>query len=68
MTNQTKCSFSKHPSKPDTATLRRWAVASSSDPRTVEKVLRGEPVRGLAGYRVRAVLAAEGIKIAGKGV
>jgi hypothetical protein len=48
-------------SKIDKATLRRLAVESSTDPRTVQKVLRGEPVRGMAAHRIAAVLAAEGL-------
>lgn len=45
----------------DEATKRRLAVQASCDPRTLEKALRGEQVRGLAGHRIRAALAAEGL-------
>lgn len=46
--------------KPDQATKRRLAVEASCDPRTIDKVLRGEPVRGLARQRALAVLVAAG--------
>jgi hypothetical protein len=49
------------PRHPDAATIRRFAVAASADPRSVEKRLRGEPVRGLAGHRIDRVLAAHSI-------
>lgn len=42
---------------------RELAVRASVDVRTLGKILRGEPVRGLAGDRARAVLEAEGIKV-----
>lgn len=44
----------------DTATARKLAVAASADPRTVLREFR-QPgsVRGMAGHRVRRVLAAE---------
>ncbi len=45
-----------------TAVVRRLAVEASCCPRTIEKVYRGEPVRGLASYRARAALAAAGIE------
>lgn len=41
----------------DNATKRSLAVEASCDPRTIEKVLRGDDVRGLAGHRARAVVA-----------
>ncbi len=45
----------------DVGFRRRFAVEASCDPRTIDKVLRGEPVRGLAGHRARAVLIAAGL-------
>lgn len=47
--------------KLDTCAVRKLAVAASVDPRTIEKVAAGRPVRGLPGYRARRVLEAEGI-------
>jgi hypothetical protein len=49
--------------KIDKATLRELAVKASCDPRTIEKAIHGEPVRGMAGHRARAVLKAAGIPI-----
>ena len=45
----------------DAATKRRLAVEASTDPRTIERVYRGELVRGLAAERARAVLTASGL-------
>jgi hypothetical protein len=45
----------------DAATARRLAVKASVDPRSLIRVLRGEHVRGLAAYRAREVLEAEGL-------
>lgn len=45
----------------DAATVRQIAVLASVDPRTVLRALRGEPVRGMPGHRIRAVLQAEGL-------
>ena len=45
------------------AELFRLAADANVDPRTVLRVLRGEKVRGDAGERVRAVLAAHGVKL-----
>jgi hypothetical protein len=42
--------------KIDSATRRRLAVLASCDPRTLDKALRSEPIRGLAGHRARAIL------------
>lgn len=39
----------------------RLAVAGSVDTRTMARALRGEPVTGLAGMRIREVLEKEGI-------
>jgi hypothetical protein len=43
----------------DAATLRRLAVRGSCDPRTIQKVLSGARVRGLAGERARQALLDE---------
>jgi hypothetical protein len=40
----------------DNSQKRRLALEASVDPRTIAKVLAGEPVRGLAGDRARSVL------------
>jgi len=45
----------------DRARLRQLSVKASADPRTVLRVLRGEPVRGLPYYRIRDVLIEEGL-------
>ena len=45
----------------DTATIRRIAVESDSDPRSVVKVLRGDRVRGMVGHRIREVLSRRGL-------
>lgn len=45
----------------DGARRRELAVRASVHPETVRKALRGESVRGLAGHRIRALLAAEGL-------
>jgi hypothetical protein len=50
------------PEQIDTATLRRLAVESESDHRTVKRRLRGEPVRGLAGHRIDRVLRSHGLE------
>ena len=47
----------------DSATLRLLAVRASCDPRTVARVARGEPVRGMAGRRARAALVAMGYPV-----
>jgi hypothetical protein len=41
----------------DELLAREVAAATFTDVRTVRRVLRGEPVRGLAGARIRAELA-----------
>lgn len=43
--------------------LRALSVESQTDPRTVAKVLRGEPVRALPRDRVVAVLQKHGISV-----
>jgi hypothetical protein len=49
------------PNQLDAATLRALSVAAGVDPRSVAKVLKGEPVRGMAGHRARKVLEAAGL-------
>jgi hypothetical protein len=43
------------------AIARQIAVKASVSPRTVQKAAAGFPIRGLAGYRVRAALRAVGL-------
>lgn len=45
----------------DEALKRELAVQASCHPKTIAKVLRGEPVRGLAGHRARLILEAAGL-------
>ena len=40
---------------------RELAVRASADPRSIDKVLNGGRLRGMADDRVRAVLVAEGL-------
>ena len=40
---------------------RRLAVEADVDPRTILRAARGEPVRGMAGERANAALAAAGL-------
>lgn len=47
----------------DTPTLRRLAVQSSTDPRTVAKVARGEHVRGDAARRAAEALTSAGFPV-----
>lgn len=51
----------------DESTRRKLAVEAGCDPRTIDKVLRGEKVRGMAGHRAREALALAGL-VAGKKV
>ena len=51
----------KKPRLISTGRARYLAAQASVDPRTVEKILRGEPVAGLAGDRARKVLADAGL-------
>jgi hypothetical protein len=44
--------------------IRELAVAASADPRSVQRVLRGESVRGMADDRIRRVLAERAIVVA----
>ena len=48
----------------DEANARRLAVKAVCDPRTIKRVLRGESVRGDAGYRARMVLVEAGLLLA----
>lgn len=43
------------------ADVRRLAVASECDPRTVARYLRGMPVKGLAAIRIRRTLKSFGM-------
>jgi hypothetical protein len=45
----------------DKATLRELAVLASCDPRTIQRVVRGEPVRGMAGHRALKILKERGL-------
>lgn len=45
----------------DEATRRRLAVLADVDPRTIDKVILGQPVRGAAGVRALAILTETGI-------
>jgi hypothetical protein len=47
--------------KVDRAQLFSLAGQAQVDPRTVERALRGASIRGMAGDRVRAALAAAGL-------
>lgn len=47
----------------DTATRRALAVKASCDPRTIDKLLRGESVRGLAGHRAEEALREAGYSL-----
>lgn len=44
----------------DASTLRRLSVLADVDPRSLRRLLRGEPVRGAAGHRARRVLVEAG--------
>lgn len=43
--------------------IRRIAAEADADPRTVRKVLAGEPVRGVVRDRIVAVAAASSVKV-----
>lgn len=49
----------------DESMARRYAVAADCDPRTIKKLIRGEPVREIPGVRARAVLVAAGLLVDG---
>ena len=50
----------KTPEKLDKSLKRELAVKAGVDPRSLEKILAGKLVRGMAGRRARAVLEAAG--------
>lgn len=50
-----------HTTKVDRRRLLRLAADADVDPRTVERALRGEPVRGRAGERVARALEKAGL-------
>ena len=50
-----------HQKKIDAAILRRLAVRASCDPKTIQKVANGIPVRGLAYERARLALVEAGL-------
>jgi hypothetical protein len=50
--------------KLDKSQKRKLAVEWEVDPRSLEKLLRGEEVRGMAGHRARAALHSVGIELA----
>ena len=41
--------------------LRRLAVEASVDPRSIQRVLEGKPVRGMSGQRIIEVLKKHGL-------
>jgi hypothetical protein len=45
----------------DRASIRALAVRAGVDPRTIIRVIEGEPVRGMAGQRALAVLLEAGV-------
>jgi hypothetical protein len=49
------------PSRLPESKLREVAVAASADPRTIRKVLRGEPTRLLVRERILAAIEALGL-------
>lgn len=51
----------KKPKQLDTATVRWLAVEAGVDPKTIIKVSKGRPVRGMPGHRARAALQALGL-------
>lgn len=52
---------------PDAITLRKLGLEFEVDPRTIIKVIRGEPVRGMAGQRAqRAVRTLQSRSVAGE--
>jgi hypothetical protein len=52
------------PPKPsiDPIVARQLALKHSIDVRTLQRALRGEPVRGLAGHRAKEALREAGLK------
>lgn len=47
--------------KLDKATCRELAVRASVDPRSIQQILAGRPVKGMAGHRARRVLQEVGL-------
>ena len=47
----------------DQATRRRLSVEASCDPRTLDKIIKGNSVKGLAGYRAREALVRAGFAL-----
>jgi hypothetical protein len=47
----------------DEATRRAMAVTAQCDPRTIDKVMAGEPVRGISAVRAHEALTAAGLKV-----
>lgn len=45
----------------DEATARRLAVKADCDPRTVRKVLQGDPLKSMSARRAHKVLVEEGL-------
>lgn len=60
VTAQTTHEQPSHQALPDASVLRRLAVVARVDPRTLARLLRGQPVKGDAGHRGRKVLEEEG--------
>lgn len=50
--------------KIESAKLRELSVKASVDPRTILKLLAGEPVKGMSGHRAAAVLREAGFIVA----
>jgi hypothetical protein len=51
----------QHSPDVDTMTIRRIAVDTATDPRSVAREIRGERVRGIAGERIRRALRTAGL-------
>lgn len=47
--------------KLDAAKIRQLAVRAEVDPRSIERVLQGADVRGMAGERAKRILKEEGL-------
>ena len=47
--------------------VRELAVAAECDPRTIRKILAGEPGKGVVRERVERVLRERGVKFPGSG-
>lgn len=46
----------------DAATARRLAVKADCDPRSIRRIIAGEPVRGMSGQRALKVVRESGIE------